>query len=77
MNSESFTFDKNSIKQIDGIGKICLAQYFEQVKYEYINCKAADKDSKDVLIIGLYESHFFIDEEIAVSKYWIDHYNDN
>ena len=35
-----------------------------------------DVDKSNILIIGHYMDHFFIDEEINVSELWVKNYNE-
>jgi hypothetical protein len=35
------------------------------------------KTEEPKIILGLYKEHFFIEEPIKVSKWWIDNYNEH
>jgi hypothetical protein len=53
-----------------------INNYQDNGKINYYPINVSDKKSKDNLVLGLYKNHFFLDEKIKVSTYWVKHYNE-
>ena len=54
-----------------------MCSYTEDtIKYTDNFGKDGDVDKSNILIIGHYMDHFFIDEEINVSELWVKNYNE-
>lgn len=59
------------MKKIQNLGPLRICFYGDD-SIKYINHNLTDDVDKDsVVVLGLYKDHFFIDEEIDVSEYWI------
>lgn len=70
-------FSVKSIKNIINLGPIKICNYKENDTIEYITYNFEAINETKFLLLGLYKEHFFLDEEIDVSTFWIDNYLEN
>ena len=75
LNEEIFHFSVSNLKNIQGLGKLQINVYTDEDQPNYVKYNMNKGDEAEI-VLGLYKEHFFIEEDLPITKYWIEHYNE-